>query len=116
MSKKFLASAMIVLLLLLSVSAFSAEIKRAADTQSIKAPMRHARLIGGNETVFNTAPYIPGLPGLATSSPGDTVGFTQYDFQSNGSTGNRIVLDSQGGIQVAWMNSNNYSGGHREIY
>ncbi len=107
---------MIALLMLLTVSVYSAEIKRAADTHSLKAPMRQARFIGGSETIFNTAPYIPGIPGLTTSSPGDTVGFTQYDFQSNGSTGNRIVLDSQGGIQVAWMNSNNYSGGHREIY
>ena len=36
----------------------------------------------------------------------DTVGWTQYDMQSNGSSGNRIALDGAGGVHFTWMKSN----------
>lgn len=35
--------------------------------------------------------------------PGDTVGYTQYNYQTNGSTGNRIAVDNAGGVHFAWM-------------
>ncbi|UCC80254.1 MAG: T9SS type A sorting domain-containing protein [Candidatus Zixiibacteriota bacterium] len=41
--------------------------------------------------------------GVITSSPGDTVGWTYYDYQCNGSTGQRIVLDEIGGSHVFWV-------------
>jgi hypothetical protein len=36
-------------------------------------------------------------------SPGETMGFTQYLYQSSGSTGRRIVLDNAGGVHFIWM-------------
>jgi hypothetical protein len=36
-------------------------------------------------------------------SPGDTVGWTQYDMQTNGSSGHRIAVDDQGGVHFTWM-------------
>lgn len=53
-------------------------------------------------------PYYPSLPGLVTDSPGEIVGSTQYDYQSNGSSGRRVALDSQGGVHFAWMNGTSY--------
>ena len=47
------------------------------------------------------ASIIPGST-LYAQSPGDTVGFTYYDYQSNGSSGQRIVLDEMGGKHVFW--------------
>ncbi len=38
-----------------------------------------------------------------TNSPGDTVGWTEYEYQTNGPTGNRAALDSQGGVHFSWM-------------
>jgi hypothetical protein len=46
--------------------------------------------------------YRPSTPGTICS-PGDTMGFTQYDYQSNGSTGRRVVVDAQGGVHFDWM-------------
>jgi len=39
---------------------------------------------------------------LYAQSPGDTVGWTYYDYQSNGSSGQRIVLDEMSGKHVFW--------------
>lgn len=61
----------------------------------------------GNEPLPDL-PYIPSQPGMTTDSPGIIVGGTQYDYQSNGSTGRRIAFDSQGGIHIDWMNGVSY--------
>lgn len=55
------------------------------------------------ETVpdYETPVYQTGS-GVLTSSPGDTVGWTYYDYQCSGSTGQRIVLDEIGGSHVFW--------------
>ena len=45
---------------------------------------------------------------LYAQSPGDTIGYTQYVYQCNGSTGRRIVLDNSGGLHFAWMWSDHY--------
>ncbi|UCE67282.1 MAG: T9SS type A sorting domain-containing protein [Candidatus Zixiibacteriota bacterium] len=63
--------------------------------------------IVGNEPLPDV-PYYPSQPGMITDSPGEIVGRTEYDYQSNGSTGRRIALDSQGGIHVDWMNGITY--------
>ncbi|UCC80252.1 MAG: T9SS type A sorting domain-containing protein [Candidatus Zixiibacteriota bacterium] len=63
--------------------------------------------IVGNEPLPDV-PYYPSQPGMTTDSPGEVVGGTQYDYQSNGSTGRRIALDSQGGIHIDWMNGITY--------
>jgi len=63
--------------------------------------------IVGNEPLPDV-PYYPSQPGMTTDSPGIIIGSTQYDYQSNGSTGRRIALDSQGGVHVDWMNGITY--------
>jgi hypothetical protein len=74
-----------------------------------------AAIVDGNEPLPR-APYYPSAPGMITQSPGEVVGTTQYDYQTNGSTGNRVALDSQGGRQFAWMNGIDFNGGLRTVY
>jgi hypothetical protein len=52
--------------------------------------------------------YQPAMPGLRTDSPGEVVGTTQYDYQTNGSSGNRAAVDNQGGVHFVWMNGISY--------
>jgi hypothetical protein len=73
----------------------------AADVSKIMPMPPKAKLMNGNEPIGDV-PYYPSSPGTICS-PGDTMGFTQYDYQSNGSSGRRIVVDSQGGIHMDWM-------------
>jgi PKD repeat protein len=47
-------------------------------------------------------------------SPGDTVGYTWYDYQKNCSMGRQIALDGAGGIHFGWMNTV-AQGGNRYI-
>ena len=47
----------------------------------------------------------PFWPDQILISPGNIVGTTYYDVQSNGSTGNRIVIDGAGGIHFAWTDA-----------
>ncbi len=54
------------------------------------------------------------FPAGITSSPGDTVGTTFYEYQTNGVTGNRVVRDSLNGIHFCWMNK--LSNGDRHVY
>ncbi len=72
-------------------------------------------IVGGNDRL-SQAPYYPSAPGMITQSPGEIVGTTQYDYQTNGSTGNRVVLDSQGGKHFSWMNGLDYNAGMRAVY
>jgi len=48
------------------------------------------------------------LTNLYAQSPGDTIGYTQYVYQCNGSTGRRVVLDNSGGLHFTWMWSDHY--------
>jgi len=59
---------------------------------------------------------IPLPPGIILGSPGQMVGTTHYDYQTNGSTGNRIVRDASGNIHVCWMNGINQWSGNRWVY
>ncbi len=59
---------------------------------------------------------IPLPPGIILGSPGQMVGTTYYDYQTNGSTGNRIVKDASGNIHVCWMNGINQWSGNRWVY
>ena len=88
-----------ILTLALAVSAFAADKTRVT--------IENQPSIGGNEPLPDV-PYYPSDPGLITDSPGEIVGSTQYDYQSNGSSGHRIVVDSQGGVHFAWMNGTSY--------
>ncbi len=80
--------------LLLAGTAF-AELSKTAPR------VEHKRIVG-NETIplDNAIPY---NPGLATESPGEIVGYTFYDYQTNGSSGNRVAIASDGTKYFDWM-------------
>ena len=68
-----------------------------------------------------TSPQMDGIgiplnPDLILTSPGYVVGTTHYDYQTSGSTGNRIVKDAFGAIHIAWMNGIGQWSGNRWIY
>jgi hypothetical protein len=102
MTKKILyLSLMVSLLLFLTASAANINqinIGKASKT----APMKNSSIFSGKETILNSN-YAPTIPHLAAGSPGDTVGVTQWDFQSNGAMPNRIVLDNAGGVHLNWI-------------
>jgi hypothetical protein len=77
------------------------------------ARAKNVPLVRGDEKVENLQ-YFPAQPGLM-ASPGDIMGWTQYDYQSNGSSGNRIARDSNGGLHMSWMNGIDYGGGLRIV-
>ncbi len=47
---------------------------------------------------ISDATYYPSRPGLITQSPGLQIGWTQYDYQTNCSTGNRAALGLAGAV------------------
>lgn len=71
------------------------------------APMVEQKYITGYEPIPGMS-YGPAMPGVITDSPGEVVGTTQYDYQTNGSSGNRCAVDSQGGVHFIWMNGISY--------
>src|SRR4030067_2766634 len=73
----------------------------SSDLSRVKEMPTNLPLITGQE-IIPDAEYYPSMPGMLLS-PGDTVGITQYDYQTNGSTGNRIEVDNQANIHVSWM-------------
>jgi len=85
-----------------------------AGVPMMKDPSKY-KIIDGSEPAPNVQ-YIPSQPGMLTDSPGIMVGETQYDYQTNGSTGHRLVVDSQGGVHFAWMRGLDYAAGLREVW
>jgi hypothetical protein len=72
------------------------------------APIVEQKFITGFEPIPDVN-YVPAMPGLITDSPGEVIGATQYDYQTNGSSGNRAGVDNQGGVHFAWMNGITYN-------
>jgi len=56
------------------------------------------------------------FPTTLTSSPGYQVGITHYDYQTSGSSGNRIVKDPLGGVHLCWTNAPERWNRQRHIY
>ncbi len=102
------------LFLMITIFVFASLDFADAATKSIRVD-GPTPIVGGNEPP-SQAPYHPSAPGMITQSPGEIVGTTQYDYQTNGSTGNRIALDSQGGKHFVWMNGLDYNSGLRTVY
>ncbi len=73
------------------------------------------RALTGNEPLPNVPAY-PYNPDLATDSPGIIMGTTWYDYQTNGSTGNRVAITDSNTIYVAWMNAYTYPPPPRHIF
>ena len=55
-------------------------------------------------------------PPTITDSPGTIIGETSYEYQTNGSTGNRIAVDEFGGIHVSWTRGMEESSRPRYVY
>ncbi len=54
--------------------------------------------------------------GVKAQSPGDTISWTQYDYQCNYPTGQRIAVDNQGGVHLVWMSSYTYPSPRHSMY
>ncbi len=98
-----------------SVFALFVVFAASAIGANLKGPMQAQTLITGDEPISNVS-YYPAQGDLITNSPGDTVGITQYDYQSNGATGNRLVIDNLGGKHFVWMKGIDYNGGLRSVF
>ena len=102
MTKRLLFLSILLVLTALAGSVFATDLVRMQPMSD--KPLR----LTGAETTPAIVPYYPSAPGLICQSPGDTMGYTQYDYQTNGSTGRRIVIDSQGGMHFDWMWSDQF--------
>jgi hypothetical protein len=107
MTRKLLVFMTVAALLILAGTAISADL-----TKTMPMPAKQ-KLLTGDEIVPNVQ-YVPSSS-IVTDSPGEIIGASQYDYQSNGSSGRRVVVDSQGGLHFAWMNGHPYPG-TRHIY
>ena len=94
MRKRLLTLAVVTVLLF--NAALSAEMSKTMPKQNLK-------LIRGDEVMPEVAVY-PLDPGFATDSPGIIIGTSYYDYQTNGSTGNRAVICNDGSKYFSWMN------------
>jgi len=106
MTRKVLVFSIIAIILGFAGLAFSVTLEKVM-------PYKGKQAIIGDDQPLPNVPYYPSSSLL--TSPGVMMGETQYDYQSNGSSGHRIVLDSQGGIHVAWMKGMPYPS-TRHIY
>ncbi|MEE9553911.1 MAG: SdrD B-like domain-containing protein, partial [candidate division Zixibacteria bacterium] len=75
------------------------------------------RNLTGDEPVQNAISSSTVKSGI-TDSPGEIVGFTQHEYQTNGSTGNRCVIDSEGGVHFVWTKASgdNFPPPQRGVY
>ncbi|MCD6163540.1 MAG: T9SS type A sorting domain-containing protein [candidate division Zixibacteria bacterium] len=71
------------------------------------APMTQQNIIKGDEPLPDVEVY-PYVPGTSTDSPGLQVGITYYDYQTNGSSGNRVAICDDGSIYFDWMYLNGW--------
>jgi len=106
MNKKAIFAAISIMLLVLP------SMSNALD---VRAPLKEYPARDGTEQIPDLT-YFPTAPGGLILSPGDTVGWTQYDYQTNGSTGNRVVVDASGVVHCSWMNGDPYPSIRRVFY
>ena len=88
-----------VLLLLYVVIALIVSQPGAAVELSKSMPVLNKRILTGQE-VYPNIPFVP--PNLSQSIT--AIGQTLYEFQTNGSSGDRIILHADGSIHICWMN------------
>lgn len=110
MRRNLLICLVVALALTLLSSAFAADLTRHKMEKQV--------LLTGAEPIPDV-PYYPTRPGLITESPGETIGWTQYDYQTNCSTGDRAALGIAGAVNFCWMNGLNINpdgSGERQVY
>ncbi len=105
MRKNLSICLVVALVLILVASVVSAGNIRPAIEN--RAPIR------GDEPMPDVQ-YYPSGPVLITQAV--MIGETQYDYQQNGSTGNRVFLDSDGGKHFSWMKGTNDNGTRHVFY
>ncbi len=59
---------------------------------------------------------LPSGPPTISNSPGEVIGTSYYAYQTNGSTGNRISIDSEGGIHISFTKGTAEGGRPRYVY
>jgi len=97
---------LLVLIVLLLMAGFAMAEKQA----TIQKPVP----FDGNNIIQN-GEAIPYTPPTVSNSPGEVIGTSYYAYQTNGSTGNRIDLDDEGGVHIAWMKCTSNTGRPRYI-
>ncbi|MFQ5869805.1 MAG: hypothetical protein ACE5JC_07865, partial [Candidatus Zixiibacteriota bacterium] len=114
MSKKFLSLLAITLFALALFPGNNSWVGAAKIT--IEQGMQLEKLVNPFDQPYTSGQGIPYQPGTILDSPGELVGTSHYDYQTNGSTGNRIAVDDLGGVHVVWMNGINSWSGNRWVY
>jgi len=114
MSKKFLS---LLAITLFALALFPGNNSWAGATKiTIKQGMQLEKLVSPLDLPYTSGHGIPLQPGTVLTSPGEVVGTSHYDYQTNGSSGNRIVKDAFGAIHIAWMNGIGSWQGDRWVY
>lgn len=108
-SKMSLTTAVIIACLV-AASAFAGEITKV----SIGEAQLREKLPDENNLTYD-GPIIPLDPQDIADSPGEMVGRTYYDYQTNGSTGYRI-MKHECGTHIAWMRGIRDHTGERIIF
>jgi len=83
-------SKIVIVIALIATNGFSVTPKRA--------DIEPSENLSGNE-IFLGKP----IPCLGSRSPGDQIGTTYYDYQANGSFGQRLDVDDLGQAHIDWM-------------
>jgi len=104
-------------ILFLSILALVVWMTTVMAANLIGPRIENQAILTGEEPLPEGA-VIPWNPNLITDSPGTVIGTTTYDYQTNGSTGHRSVLDSQGGVHFDWMKGTgpNFPPATRAVY
>ncbi len=97
MNKKLL---LISIAFLIFESVYPQNFGQSSYIYKYKAPKTNAESFGRNVLVKSSQSLIKNSN--TVPSYGDTVGYTWYDYQSNGSMQNRINVDANNNIQVVW--------------
>lgn len=86
-----------------------------AQEISVSKPIKNLKTLTGLEKSPNNVFY-PAQPGATLWV--DTIGTTYYAFQSNGSSGDRIICHDDGSVHICWTNLSDwpYPGSPRNIY
>ncbi len=99
----------VVLVLLLTPLLF-----RLAMADKLQPPQNPIAFDGRN--IQNDEVGTPVGPRLVSNSPGEVVGTSFYAYQTNGSTGNRISVDSEGRVHISWTKGTAEGGRPRYVY
>jgi len=114
MGKRLMITATLVLgsLLFFSSSTLSGEITKVKISEAAEKEC----LLPVNSEWGETDVASPIQPYPISSSPGEMIGTTHHDYQTNGSTGTRVVKDHLGGLHFTWMNGIGSWHGNRWAY